>query len=410
MAYDPVAVRRQFPIFDVPVEGRRLIYLDTAATSQKPKAVLEAMQHFYTHDNANINRGVHPLAERATTAYDNARKRVAQFIGARHAHEILFTRNATEAVNLVARSWGASHIRRGHGIAVSIWEHHSNVVPWLQLKDEKEASLQWIDMDNACELRLDQLQTALAKHNVKLVAVTGLSNVLGTLAPLGEIIDMAHAHGAKVLVDAAQLIVHKPIDVQTLDADFLVFSGHKLYGPTGIGVLYGKMELLKDMPPFLGGGDMIQSVEQQRFTIAELPRKFEAGTPPIAEAIGLQTAMDWLDHTGREDIERHERKLIARAMNGMRMIKGLTILGSGDSDATHGCISFTLDRVHPHDLTEILGRKGICLRAGHHCTQPLHKRLGIAASTRLSVGAYTTEEDIDACIAAIEQAKLTMKA
>ena len=410
MSYDAVAIRKQFPIFDSPIEGHRLVYLDTAATSQKPKAVLDAMQYFYTHDNANINRGVHPLAERATTVFETARKRVAQFINAKHPHEVIFTRNATEAINLVARSWGATHVRKGQGIAVSILEHHSNIVPWLQLKDEKEAVLQWIDMDTNHELRLDQLQTALIKHGVKLVAITGLSNVLGTLAPLGEIIAMAHMHGAKVLVDAAQLIAHKAVDVQTLDADFLAFSGHKIYGPTGIGVLYGKMNLLKEMPPFLGGGDMIQIVEQQRFTTAELPRKFEAGTPPIAEAIGLQTAMDWLDHVGREGIERHERKLIEHAMNGLRTIQGVNILGSGDSDATHGCISFTIDRVHPHDLTEILGRKGICLRAGHHCTQPLHKRLGIVASTRLSVGAYNTMEDIDSCITAIEQAKLTMKA
>lgn len=408
MALDILSLRRQFPIFDQQIDGHQLIYLDTAATSQKPQAVLDAMSQFYTTDNANINRGVHPLAERATTAYDNARARIAQFIGAKHPHEIIFTRNTTEAVNLVARCWGA-HLHKGNSVAVSILEHHSNIVPWLQLKEEREISVEWIDIDNQYQLRLEQLQTALTKQNVKLVAITGLSNVLGTLAPLGEIVDMAHTHGAKVLVDAAQLVTHKSIDVQALDVDFLAFSGHKLYGPTGIGVLYGKAELLKNMPPFLGGGDMIQSVEQQRFTTAELPRKFEAGTPPIAEAIGLQTAVDWLENAGREEVERHERLLIEHAMNGLRTIKGLTLLGSGDSDATHGCVSFTLDTIHPHDLTEILGRKGICLRAGHHCTQPLHKRLGIVASTRLSIGAYNTIDDIDACIEAIEAAKITMR-
>lgn len=409
MPYDAAAIRRQFPIFDSLLGSQRLVYLDTAATSQKPKAVLDAMNEYYSTANANVNRGVHPLAERATIAYDNARQRVAKFINAKHAHEIIFTRNTTEAINLVSHSWG-TQLNKGDGIAVSILEHHSNIVPWLQLKEAKDVTLQWIDVNEKFELRLDQLQKALATRSVKLLAVTGLSNVLGTLTPIGEIIDLAHTHGAKVLVDAAQLVVHKQLDVQTLDVDFLAFSGHKIYGPTGIGVLYAKADLLKKMPPFLGGGDMIHSVEQQKFTPAELPRMFEAGTPAIAEAVGLAAAINWLEKNDRKAMEKHEQSLIKLAIAGLKKIDGLTILGTGDAATTHGCVSFTLDRVHPHDLTEILGRNGICLRAGHHCTQPLHKRLGTVASTRLSVGAYNTEEDIDDCIAAIKEAKKTMKA
>jgi cysteine desulfurase/selenocysteine lyase len=278
-------------------------------------------------------------------------------------------------------------------------------VPWLQLQEERGIRLEWIDIDDRGELRLDQLRKMLEKKKVKLVAVTGLSNVLGTRSPLGELIDMAHAHGAKVLVDAAQLLVHETVNVRTLDIDFLAFSGHKLYGPTGIGVLYGKQDLLKAMPAFLGGGDMIRSVTRNGFTTAELPRKFEAGTPPVAEAIGLKAAIDWLQSHDRKMLQRHEQALILHALQRLKDIRGLRVLGSGDAAATHGCISFVVDRVHPHDLTEILGRKGICLRAGHHCTQPLHQRLGIPASARLSVGVYNTMHDIDACITAIEQAQ-----
>ncbi len=407
MAYNAASVRRQFPIFEQPLDGNPLVYLDTAATSQKPIAVLDAMTGYYAYANANVNRGVHPLAERATDAYEGARKRVAAFVNAKHAHEVIFTRNATEAINLVAKSWGMS-LKKGDGIALSVLEHHSNIVPWLQLKQERGITLHWIDIDDAGRIKLDELQKALATKKVKLVSLTGMSNVLGTLTPLGEIVDMAHQHGAKVLADAAQLAVHRTIDVQTLDVDFLAFSGHKLYGPTGIGVLFGKQELLKKMPPFLGGGDMIQTVTADGFTPAELPRTFEAGTPPVAEAVGLHAALDWMERTGRADIEAHEHELIAYAAKKLGAIKGLTLLG--DPANARGCLSFTLERVHPHDLTEILGRKGICLRAGHHCTQPLHKRLGIAASARLSVGAYNTKEDIDACAAGIEEAKKILKA
>jgi cysteine desulfurase/selenocysteine lyase len=404
MSLDVAALRAQFPIFGKRIDGNPLVYLDTAATAQKPQAVLDAMHAYYAADNANVNRGVHPLAERATMAYDAARACVARYIGAAHAHEVIFTKNCTEAMNLAARSFGST-LKKGDAVALTVLEHHSNVVPWLQLQEERGIRLEWIDIDDRGELRLDQLRKMLEKKKVKLVAVTGLSNVLGTRSPLGELIDMAHAHGAKVLVDAAQLLVHETVNVRTLDIDFLAFSGHKLYGPTGIGVLYGKQDLLKAMPAFLGGGDMIRSVTRNGFTTAELPRKFEAGTPPVAEAIGLKAAIDWLQSHDRKMLQRHEHALILHALQRLKDIRGLRVLGSGDAAATHGCISFVVDRVHPHDLTEILGRKGICLRAGHHCTQPLHQRLGIPASARLSVGVYNTMHDIDACITAIEQAQ-----
>lgn len=409
MSIDIAALRAQFPIFGQRIDGNPLVYLDTAATAQKPQAMLEAMTTFSATANANVNRGVHPLAEQATVAFDAARKCVAQFVGAKHAHEIIFTKNCTEAINLVARTLGTT-LQKGDCIVLSVLEHHSNIVPWLQLQEERGITLEWIDIDDHGKLRLEQLQKALQHKHVKLVAITGLSNVLGTRTPLGEVVDMAHMHGAQVLVDAAQLIVHEPIHVQALDIDFLAFSGHKLYGPTGIGVLYGKQELLKKLPPFLGGGDMIRSVTRTGFTTAELPRKFEAGTPPIAEAIGLQAAIDWLQSYDRATLQAHEQALVLHAMQKLQDVDGVEILGTKDAATTHGCISFTLKHVHPHDLTEILGRKGICLRAGHHCTQPLHKHLGIPASARLSVGVYNTMHDIDACIRAIQEAQRILHA
>jgi len=416
---DPLAVRLQFLILSQPIDGHPLVYLDSAATAQKPQAVLDRMEKFYREENANVHRGMHVLAERATVAYENARVTVQQFIHAQRAEEIIFTKSCTEAINLVAKSWGRAHLREEDVIVLSLFEHHSNVVPWLQLKEELGVEVKWIDCDAHGHLRMEMLEEFLREGNVKIVSVTAQSNVLGVRPPLAEIIAKAHAHGALVFIDAAQFVSHHPTDVQALNCDFLAFSGHKLYGPTGIGVLYGKREHLESMPPFLGGGLMIREVHQDRFTPADLPQKFEAGTPPIAEAVGLAAAIEWLGQYSWEDIEAHEQSLLASASDAFTSIPGLKLLGPAavagyelrvarsrnpkpeTRNLPSGCMSFVIDGTHPHDVTEILGREGICLRAGHHCAQPLHRRLGVAASTRLSVGIYNTREDITACASAL---------
>ncbi len=403
MPLDPHAIRRQFPFLTRKAEDKPLAYLDSAATTQKPFVVLERMRRFYEEQNANINRGMHPLAEAATTTYEEARKKVATFIGANHPSEIIFTRNATESINLVARSFGEC-LQRGDTIALSILEHHSNIIPWLQLNKRQDTGIEWIELEKDGRIDLQTLEKILQEGKTKLVSITGLSNVLGIRTPLEKIIALAHASGAKVLVDAAQLIAHESIDVQKLDCDFLAFSGHKIYGPTGIGILYGKRELLESMPPFLGGGDMIESVDRTGFSPAELPRKFEAGTPSIADAIGLGASIEWIESIGVDAMHAHTKELLSYAREKLSTVKNLNILGPNSGDDLLGCISFVIDGIHPHDLTEVLGRKGICLRAGHHCTQILHKHLGITASTRLSVGVYNTEEEIDRCVEEIKRA------
>ncbi len=415
MTFNPAAIRRQFPL----LTSGSFAYLDSAASAQKPQAVLDAMDRFYREDNANVHRGMHVLAEQATTAYEDARSTVSRFIGA-DAHEIIFTKNCTEAINLVAGSWGKANLKTGDSVALSILEHHSNIVPWLQRKEESGVEVLWFDIHDDGTVNMEELRSLLARGHVKLVAITGLSNVLGTKPSLQEMIALAHAAGAKVLVDAAQLIAHERIDVRALDCDFLAFSGHKLYGPTGIGVLYGKQQLLNDMPPFLGGGMMIGTVHKDRFTCAQPPAKFEAGTPPIAEAVGLAAAIDWLSQFDWEEISRHEASLMHHAIDELTTIEGLRILAylpagqAGPLSTIHyplrsGCLSFTIEGIHPHDLTDIIGTQGICLRAGHHCTQPLHKRLGVGASTRLSVGIYNMDEDIDRTVEAIRKAQRTLR-
>ncbi|MAE68516.1 MAG: SufS family cysteine desulfurase [Candidatus Peribacteraceae bacterium] len=387
-------IRRQFPIF----RSEEIIYLDSAATAQKPQIVLDAIDRFYKEENANVHRGMHILAEKATESFEGARETVANFLGA-DLHETVFTHGCTESINLVAMSWGRSNLKKGDTVALSILEHHSNIVPWLQLKEEIGINVQWIDIDDDGSLMIDNFD------GVQLVAITGCSNVLGVKPDLKLIIDTAHAAGAKVVVDAAQLVVHEKIDVKELDCDFLTFSGHKLYGPTGIGVLYGKRELLESMPPFLGGGMMIGEVKKDSFTSAEIPNKFEAGTPPIAQAVGLKAALDWLSQFEWKYIQTHEDDLIRAAIETLNTIEGLHILGKPQV----GCVSFTIEGIHPHDLTEIIGRKGVCMRAGHHCAQPLHERLGINASTRLSVGIYNTKEDIARAKEEIEKAISILK-
>lgn len=402
MALDLQAIRAQFPILTQKVEGHPLVYLDSAATSQKPKVVLDAMQRFYEEDNANVKRGMHALAERATEIYEAARSRVRRFIHAPCPHEVIFTRNATEGINLVAHSFGETFLKKDDVVLLSLLEHHSNIVPWLQLKEKIGIEVEWIGIDPDGTLNMDDLNEKLKTKNarpdavgrVKLVAVTCVSNVLGVITPFREVTQLAHKHGALCLLDAAQLAAHRPIDVQDLDCDFLVFSGHKVYGPTGIGVLFGKEEHLKVMPPFLGGGTMIQEVFTTHFTPADLPEKFEAGTPPIAEARGLHAALDWLEELGWENVSEHERQLLAYALEQLAALPFVEVLGPKSAEKIASCISFVSRGVHPHDLTEYMGRRGVCLRAGHHCTQPLHDFLRHPATSRLSVGVYNTEEDL----------------
>lgn len=400
MALDISAIRGQFPILD-----SGLIYLDNAATAQKPQIVINAIKEFYETKNANVHRGMHGLAEQATVAYENARIAVQKFINSAHTEEIIFTKGCTESINIVANGF----IHPDDHIILSILEHHSNIVPWMT----KKAELHWIDIDDAGNLNIKDFEKILTKEKIKLVAITGQSNVLGTRPPLKDIIQKAHAAGARVFVDAAQLIAHHQINVQELDCDFLSFSGHKLYGPTGVGVLYGKRELLEKMPPFIGGGMMIKEVTLTGFTPADIPQKFEGGTPPIAQAIGLNAAIDWLAQFNWKDVEEHEHNLINHAIQTMNQIDGLIILPSchgekkiaQDDTERSGCLSFIIEGIHPHDLTDILGEHGICLRAGHHCTMPLHKRLEIPASTRVSFGIYNTKEEIDILSDAIERAR-----
>lgn len=399
MALDIPSIRRQFPILS---ERKNLIYLDSAATAQKPEAVLEAMDRFYRTANANVHRGMHGLAEEATSAYENARKTVASFLNAPSPETVVFTKNATEAVNLVAYGM-KQQLKEGDAIVLSVLEHHSNMIPWMHVAKEKNLELRWVGIDGKGLLRMDELDAHLADGKAKIVAVTGLSNVLGTKPDIDAIVKKSHDSGALVLVDATQLAVHDAIDVQKLDCDFLLCSGHKLYGPTGIGILFGKKERLESLAPLMQGSMMIGEVARDGFTHADVPMKFEAGTPPVAEAIGLATALEWLRQFPIEERKGHERVLLQKAIDVLSCIEGVTVLGPGNADGISGCISFTTAGVHPHDLTDLLGKDGFCLRAGHHCAQPLHRALGIPASTRLSVGIYNTMEEIEALGPAIEK-------
>ena len=394
MAYDPQSLRGEFPMLAQQIDGHALVYLDSAATAQKPRIVLDAMETYYRTQCANIHRGVHQLAEEATVAYETARESIRTHIDAAESAEIIITRGTTESINLVARSMDA-RLGPGDTVLVTTMEHHSNIVPWQLLALRTGCTIVWIDVDASGTLDRTMMQSLLAKGTTKLIAITGLSNVLGATTPLRAIIDEAHAHGALVLVDAAQQIVHDPLSVRTLDCDFLAFSGHKIYGPTGVGVLYGRRSLLETFAPLYGGGDMVKTVTRKGYVLAPLPRKLEAGTMPIAEVIGLGTALTWLRTLPRAAIAQHEASLLLHARKRLMAIDRITVFGP-----THptGCLSFTVDGVHPHDLTDALGREGICLRAGHHCAAPLHEALGITATTRLSVGMYSTMDEIDRCV------------
>jgi cysteine desulfurase/selenocysteine lyase len=400
---DPYALRADFPILGTTVHGRPLVYLDSASTSQKPTAVIEAVDRFYREYNANVHRGVYEIGERSTAAFEAGRASAARFVNARDPHEIVFTRNATEAINLVANTWGRRHVGRGDAIVLTEMEHHSNLVPWQLLVQEKDGDLEFIPITDDGQLRLDVLDVLL-RLKPRLVAFTHVSNTLGTINPVREIADRAHAAGALVLVDGAQAAPHVPVDVQALDVDFYAFSGHKMLGPTGAGALWARRELLEAMPPFLGGGEMIREVHLRRSEWNDVPWKFEAGTPDIAAAIGLGAAAEYLMALGMDRVRDHERELVAYALDVLpREIPTISLYGPLDPDLRGGVVPFTLPGVHAHDVAQVLDRSGVCVRAGHHCTMPLHERLDVAATARASFSVYSTREDIDALVAGLKE-------
>lgn len=387
-------IRRDFPILSRRVHGKPLVYLDSTASSQKPLAVIEAMSGYYETTHANVHRGVYEISEEATAKMERARVKMARFINARQSKQVIFTRNTTESINLVAYSWGNANIKAGDLIVLTEMEHHSNLVPWQLLAQRTGARLEFVPVTDDGLLRLDVYEQLL-QQQPKMVAFTHMSNVLGSINPAQEMIAQAHAAGALVLLDAAQSVPHMPVDVQALNVDFLCFSSHKMLGPTGIGVLYGKRDLLEAMPPFMGGGDMIRTVGLRESTWNDLPWKFEAGTPAIAEAIGLGAAVDYLNAIGMENARQHEQNITAYAMEQLRQVPGLTMYGP-DAARRGGVISFTLGDIHPHDLASILDQEvGVAIRAGHHCAQPLMERFGLAATARASFYVYTITDDVD---------------
>jgi len=399
---DPHALRADFPILATTVHGKPLVYLDSAATSQKPNVVIDAVDTFYREYNANVHRGIYEIGERSTQAYERARAQVARFIGAPDAHEVVFTRNATEAINLVAYSWGRRNVGRGDVIVLTEMEHHANLVPWQLLAQEKDADLEFIPITDDGQLRLDVFEVLLRVHP-KIVAFTHVSNTLGTINPVAEMTRLAHEAGALVLVDGAQAVPHVPVDVKALDADFYVFSGHKMLGPTGSGALWARRELLESMPPFLAGGEMIREVHLRRSDWNDIPWKFEAGTPDIAAAIGLGAAAEYLSAIGMDDVRAHERELVTYTLDLLhRELPTLELYGP-PADRRGGVIPFNVPGVHPHDVAQILDRFGIAVRAGHHCTMPLHERLDLAATARASFNVYTTREDIDMLVVGLRE-------
>ena len=401
-ALDPIALRADFPILDQEVHGHPLVYLDSAATSQKPTPVIRAMDDYYRHDNANVHRGIYALSERATADYEGARVKVAKLIGVPDPHTIVWTRNATESLNLIAYSWGRHHIGRGDVIVLTEMEHHANLVPWQILAQEKDADLEFIPITDDGLLRQDVFEVLL-RLKPKLVSFTHVSNMLGTINPVEEMTRKAHEAGALVVIDGAQAVPHMPVDVEAIGCDFYAFSGHKAMAPTGSGVLWGRRELLEAMPPFLGGGDMIREVHLRRSEWNEIPWKFEAGTPDISAAIGLGAAADYLMALGMDRVRAHEQELVAYALDVLpREVPGIELYGPG-AELRGGVVSFNLPGVHPHDVAQVLDRFGVAIRAGHHCTMPLHERLDLSATARASFGVFTTHADIDALVAALRE-------
>ena len=401
--FDVERIRAEFPILSETIRGKRFVFLDSAASAQKPRAVIDAMVATMETQYANVHRGLHWMSERTSDAYEGVRDKIAGLINAPSSREIVFTRNATEAINLVAHSYGRGVLKPGQAVVISEMEHHANLVPWQMLRDAHGIELRVAAITDSGELDMASLEAKLSDGRVGLVAITAMSNVLGTVTPHARIAELTHARGAKVLFDASQLVVHRPVDVQAMGADFLVWTGHKLYGPTGIGVLYARAELLERMPPWQGGGDMIGSVSFERSTWAEIPHKFEAGTPPIIEVIGLGAAIDWVQSVGVDLIAAHEAALTEHAMARLAAVPGLHVLGSAQDRGS--VFSFTLDGAHAHDVATLLDRQGIAVRAGNHCAEPLMRRLGVDSTARASCGVYTTAEEIDLLAEALVQVK-----
>jgi cysteine desulfurase/selenocysteine lyase len=401
MAFSLEQVRADFPILAEEIHGRRLAYLDNGASAQKPRQVIERVEHAYAHEYANVHRGLHTLSTRATEAYEAARETVRGFMNAERVDEIVFTKGATEAINLVAQSYGGAHIGEGDEIVLSIMEHHSNIVPWHFHRERNGAVLKWVDVADDGAFDLAAFEAALTDRT-KIVAITHMSNVLGTITPLKEIVELAHARGIPVLVDGSQGAVHTIVDVQALGVDFYVMTGHKLYGPSGIGILYGRYDLLAEMTPYQGGGEMIDEVSLEGVTYNAPPHRFEAGTPPIVQAIGLDTALDYMNELGREAIEKHEAEIATYAAQRLKSINSLRMIG--EAPGKGGIFSFEIEGVHAHDISTILDRYGIAVRAGTHCAQPLLKRFGVTSTCRASFALYNGKDDVDALVEGLEKA------
>ena len=400
VAESALDVRADFPILARRFDGRRLVYLDSGATAQKPEVVIEAVAEHLRRHNANVHRGVYALAQEADAAYDEARRRVAAFTGA-EPETTIFTKNATEAINLVAYAWGRANVGAGDAVLITQMEHHANIVPWQVLCRARGASLRYLEVDERGELSLDALDSELARGDVRLVAFAHVSNVLGTINPVAEMAARVRAAGAVSLIDGAQAVPHMPVDLQELGADFYAWTGHKALGPTGVGVLHGRREILERMEPFLTGGDMIASVDFQSATWNELPAKFEAGTPMVAEAVGLGVAVGYLSELGMKRVRAHERELTAYMLDRLAQVPGLRVVGPPEAERRGGLASFTIEGMHPHDVAELVDRGGVCIRAGHHCAQPLMRCLGVGATARASVGVYNDHSDIDALLEAL---------
>lgn len=402
---DVEAIREDFPILHQEVRpGVKLVYLDSTATSQKPRQVIEAVDHYYRKLNANVHRGIYQLSEEATEAYEQARKKIQAFINAASWREIVFTRNTTESINLVAQSWGRANLGPGDAVLITEMEHHSNIVPWQLMAQERGFALHAVPILDDGTLDMAAFDRLLREQPIRLVAVTQMSNVLGTITPLREIVQKAHEVGALVLADGAQSVPHMPVDVQALDVDFLAFSGHKMLGPTGIGVLYGKRALLEQMPPFLGGGDMIRRVRLSGSEWNDLPYKFEAGTPSIAQAVGLGVAVDYLTAVGMDRIHAYEQQIVAYALERLEEVPGLTVYGP-DASRRGGVTAFSMEGMHPHDMAQLLDAEGVAVRAGHHCAMPVHEHFGLAATARASFYLYNTWEEVDVLVEALYKAK-----
>ncbi len=409
-ALDVDKIREDFPILKRKLDGgKALIYLDNAATTQKPLSVINAIHDYYMNYNSNIHRAVHQLAEEATLAFEKTREKVAKFVNARSVEEIVFTRNATEAINLVAYSWGRANVSRDDKIVISEIEHHSNIVPWQILAGEKGAKLEYIGVDDDGYLKMKEYRTHLDSNKVKLVSVSHMSNVLGTIIPVEEIIRMSHERGIPVLVDAAQSVPHMQVDVQRMDCDFMAFSAHKMLGPTGVGILYVKKEILEKMPPFMGGGDMIKEVHKYETRYNDLPYRFEGGTPNIADVIGFAAAIEYLEDIGMDRVRDHEIELTKYAIDRISGVKGVTLYGPRNVTDRGGVVSFNIGDIHPHDLATIMNDHGVAIRSGHHCAQVLMERLDVAATSRASFYIYNTKQEIDTFIGALDEARKLFK-